>query len=126
MTKLVISVALLMNLLFVVVQCRPVEDPSESPSEDASESESPSKEAEKVANRTLQPGDTYTKDAEMFMPSGSGSGEPVDDGLEESVVTSPPIYCPPHFVEMFMQIFEFYPERCKKTEDTDTNTDIDN
>ena len=99
MMKLVICIVLLVNLLFLGVQCKPIEDAKEE-------------ESETVAKpKTLEPGDTYTKIAEMFEPSGSGSGGTGDEEEEEDYVETK-VYCPPKFIEMWMKVFDQYPEKC--------------
>ena len=98
MMKYVICTVLLVNLLFVGwAQCKPVEDAKVK------------KETETGAKpKTLEPGETYTKMAEMFEPSGSGSG---DDEVVEYVAETK-VYCPPEFVAMWMKIFDQYPDNC--------------
>lgn len=96
--KFVIYTLLLVNLLFVGVQCKPVEDAKVK-----NETETAAKP------KTLEPGDTYTKVAEMFEPSGSGTGSGSDEEVEYAETK---IYCPPDFVAMWMKIFDQYPEKC--------------
>ena len=96
--KFVICTLLLVNLLFVGVQCKPVEDAKVK-----NETETAAKP------KTLQPGDTYTKTAEMFEPSGSGDGSGSDEEVEYAETK---VYCPPDFVKMWMEIFDQYPDKC--------------
>ena len=94
--KFVIYAVLLVSILFVGVQCKPIEADKEEP--------------EPVAKpKTLQPGDTYTKVAEVYEPSGSGSADDEDDAAPPS---SDKIYCPPEFVDMWVLVYKEYPEKC--------------
>ena len=102
MMKFVICTLLLVNLLFVGVQCKPVEDAKVKNETETAETETAAKP------KTLQPGDTYTKTAEMFEPSGSGYGS----GSDEVEYAETKVYCPPDFVKMWMEIFDQYPDKC--------------
>lgn len=110
MGKLVVCVVLLVNLLFTVVHCKPVEDSSGE------------KEAETVAidYETMEPGDTYEKKPDMYIISASGSGEGDD---YEDPSASYKVYCPPDFVEMWMKIFSTYPDKCMKEVNSEDESD---
>lgn len=119
MIKPVICVALLINLLFVGVQCKPVKDAEGDGDHQA--------ETETVANqKTLEPGETYEKVPEMYIASASGSGSGDDEEVTNGPVSSFKIYCPPAFVEMWMKVFESYPDKCMKEGNSDDSDDSDN
>ena len=111
MGKLVICVVLLVNLLFTVVHCKPIEDTEEE------------EEAETVVidYETMEPGDTYEKKPEMYIPSASGSGEE-DPSIDHGDPISYKVYCPPDFVEMWMKIFSTYPDKCLKEVNSDDDS----
>ena len=96
MMKFVVYAVLLVSVLFVGVQCKPIEADKEEP-------------AAVAKPKILQPGDTYTKAAEMYEPSGSGSGDDEDGAISSS---SDKIFCPPDFIEMWVKVYKEYPEKC--------------
>ena len=121
MMRLLICVSLLVNLLFVGVQCKPIDDSEEETEKPITDSKEEAKTAGQN-DKTLEPGNTYEKLPVIYSLSGSGSGE-------VGLVTSPPkIFCPPDFLEMWMKIFKNYPDQCMKnaTGDGDDDNDREN
>lgn len=118
MMRLLICVSLLVNLLFVGVQCKPIDDSEEETEKPITDAKEEAKTAGQN-NKTLEHGNTYEKLPVIYSLSGSGSGE-------VGPVTSPPkIFCPPDFLEMWMKVFKNYPDQCMKNATSDGDGDND-
>lgn len=100
-----------MSLLLIEVQCKPIDN------RDTEEKETVAK-----PKKPLEVGDTYDRDPEMYIASGSGSGDDSSDLPDDSVK----VYCPPTFIEMWMDIFDSYPEKCMDNDEISGDNNDDN